>query len=163
MKVLIGIFAVGCLGLWLADYSYPPVQQTRFVLGMVFVWFVGASILGWAEKNDDDDTSDSYYPKKQYLVIAFVPWLACAVVVANALMDSSSTGSAHTTAVTTRSTGRSGSSVSVASWNAEGKTIRIPVNDGCYNRLPPGKSITVIEKDGAFGMHWIAGIAECSR
>jgi hypothetical protein len=119
VKVIIGIFVVGCLGLWLADDSYPPIHQTTFVLGMVVVWFVGASILGWPEKND--------------------------------------------AAVTTRSTGRSGSSVNVTSWNSEGKTIRIPVNYGCYNRLLPGKSITVIEKDGAFGMHWIAGIAECSR
>jgi hypothetical protein len=53
--------------------------------------------------------------------------------------------------------------VKVVSWGADGKTRRIPVSDGCYAVLTPGSDITVLEKDGALGMHWIAGIAECSR
>src|SRR3984957_15601621 len=162
VNVLICIFAVGSLALWLADYSFPPVEQTKLLLGMIAVWFVGAAILSWAKKNDDGDDTDSFFPKKLYLAIAFVPWLVCAVVVANAVVDSS-TASAHTTSVTKRSTGRYGSSVNVASWGSEGNTGRVPVSDSCYNLLTPGKNITVVEKDGPLGIHWIAGIAECSR
>ena len=160
--MLIGIFAVGCLGLWLADYSYPPVEQTRFFLGMIVLWFVGASILGWATQNDDDDNSNSHIPRKGYLVIAFIPWVACAAAVANAVMDSSAAVS-HSTKVESRYKGRNLTEVKVVSWGADGKTRRIPVNDGCYAVLTPGSNMTVLEKDGALGMHWIAGIAECSR
>lgn len=162
MTVLITIFVAGSLAFWFADYAFPPVEQTRLLVGVVVVWFVGGAILSWGKKNDDGDDADSYYPKKQYIAIALVPWLTCAAVLANALVDSSG-ASAHATTVVSRSRGRYGSSVSVISWRPGSQTIRIPVNGGCYNQLPPGKMITVMEKDGAFGIHWVSSIAECSQ
>jgi hypothetical protein len=160
MKLLIFLFAAGCLSLWLADYSFPITEQTKFLVGMFTLWFVGVAILGWAKKNGDGNNFDSHSLTKLYYLIVFIPWIVCAALVANALMDSS-TPIAHMTSVTTRFTGKSGPSVSVRSWSSTGKTIRIPVDGGCYNRLSLGENVTVMEQHGALGMLWISSIAEC--
>jgi hypothetical protein len=161
VTVLIGIFVVGSLGLWIADHSFPPVEQTILLVGMFVLWLVGGSILAWGKKNDDGNP-DSDCPKKLYLIVTLIPWLACAVVVANAALDSS-TASVHTTMVASRSPGRYGSTVDVVSWSSRGITKRIPVNDACYNLLTPGTNVVVNEKRGALGIRWVASIAGCSH
>ena len=162
VTLLMGIFIAGCLATWLATDSFPPVQETSFVVGMIVFSFVGATILNGAKKNDDGEDTDSSLPKKSYLLVAFSPWLAFLAIVTNAVADSSA-ASSHATTVMTRSTGHYRSNVNLASWESAGETNAIPVKKSCYDRLTPGRKVTVIERDGALGIQWIVGIAECSR
>jgi hypothetical protein len=162
VNALIGIFACGTLALFLANDAFRPVERSAVILILSVIWFAGASILAWAKKNDDGDDADSYWPRKRYLAVSFLPWLMCAVISANAILDSSA-AMPHRTLVVARSKGRYGSSITVRSWRAGHLTESISVSGLCYETNSVDTPVTVTEKNGALGMHWINEVSGCSR
>jgi len=162
VSLVIGIFVCGTLVLFLSNNAFSPLEQNAVTLGLVVIWFAGASVLTWAKKNDDGDDSDSYWPRKRYLAIGFLPWVLSAVISANAILDSSE-ALPHRAVVVDRSRGRYSSSLKVQSWRSSHGTESISVNRACYEASTVGAQIIVTEKNGALGIHWITAVSGCSR
>lgn len=157
MKVLIFVFASGMLTVFLVGRAFPPLIYDTLLWGWAAIWFMGASVLGWAMNNDDGDDTDSYYPKRPYIAIAFLPWALAAVLYANAALDSSAPIE-HPAVALSRSQGRWGTDIRVSSmWQNHG-AFTIPIEAQQYDSLPPGTAVEVMVRRGALSISWIAAV-----
>jgi hypothetical protein len=67
------------------------------------------------------------------------------------------------TTVSAQSGFKSGYNVDLGSWLSPNESIKIPHSEACWSWRRPGETVTVMEKIGSLGIHWIAGIAESSH
>jgi hypothetical protein len=156
MKLLLGMLAIGSCVFWVAINSFRPLDQTLGFLVLGGILLAGGTVLVWATKCGDVDSSDSYLPKARYVGTASLPWLLAAALLLNAVLDRSVPAQHHVTVV-----GKSESAVretiTITSWRP-GKSVEvIPVDAGLYSKLPQRGPIIVAVKPGFLRLPWVTG------
>jgi hypothetical protein len=162
MKLLLGMLAIGTGVFWVAINSYRPLNQTLSfgVLGVVLL--AGGTVLVWAAKYDDVDSSDSYLPKARYVGVAFLPWLLAMALLLNAALDGS-VPAQHRVAIVGKSESAVRHSVTVTSWRSGRSVEVIPVDAGLYSKLPQNGPIIVAVKPGLLKLPWVTGFERVYR
>lgn len=161
--ILLLIFFAGAFFLSATQDRVPLVARNS---GTIVVWcltIVGAIVLAWLPRKDPTFNGQV---RGRYLPVALVPWIALALLVANALGDSSP-AVLRVAVVRSRFSvqHRRGTQdyVEVPSWNQSGRLLEVPVTHECYDKLATADVVTILEKRGVFRFAWIAGIAECQH
>jgi hypothetical protein len=157
MKILIFVFAIGGLIVFIVSGAFPPIGYDALVFGSAAVWLIGTAVLGWAAKNDDGDDTDSYYPKKRYMAIAFLPWAVGALLYVNGALDSSA-AIEYPAVVLSHSKGRYGTDIRVSPlWPNHG-AVTIPIEAYRYDSMQPGTPVQVLVRRGALSISWISEV-----